>query len=140
MKVFALSVVISMAIAGLSMPAAAQTPSVTGTADYNSSHHTNFYYWSVYGSNLSTGYSEVNWIYYEGPPGDYNGNDWVPQEQGESKTLNTPAYWYESSSQINFYFFATTGIQGYVLEEPGELQVCNKNNGLCSSWFDWYFN
>ena len=75
----------------------------------------------------------------KGPPNDFNTNDWIGLPEGESKYLNTPAAWYESSSQINFYFFATTE-PGYVLESTGFLHVCDMNTSLCSNTIQWYFN
>ena len=139
MRPLIFTIVISLMALGISTSATAQAPNITGAANYDSSHHSNFYYWSVYGSNLSTGYSEVYYTWYEGPVNDFNPDHWIGLTNGESKTFHTPTYWYESASQINFYFSAGTD-PGYVLEYTGFLQVCNLNTSQCSNNLQWYFD
>lgn len=141
MRPLILTIVISLMVLGLSTSALAQAPNITGAANYDSSHHSDFYYWSIYGSNLSsgTGNSEVYYTWYEGPPNDFNTNDWIGLTNGESNTFHRPTYWYESSSQINFYMSATTD-PGYVLEYTGFLHVCDLNTSQCSNTIQWFFN
>jgi hypothetical protein len=102
--IIALAVSLNLGIAVM-----AQTPSITGVGDYDGSTPTmNDYYWSIYGSNLSnrtggpgTASSIVSyeWVLSDGY--DYYGNCCIAEQSG---TDNTPTYWYESPSQINFYF------------------------------------
>lgn len=131
MKALMLGMVIVAATICFSTPVMAQAPNVAAAQNYNSTNHKDYYPWSVYGSNLSVGNSEVYWRYVSGG----TTHLWT-----ESKTVNKSSYWYESSSQINFYF--TTG-PAFPLgtSSTGDLWVCDlASGGVCSNHVNWTLN
>jgi hypothetical protein len=91
-------------LTGLSVSAIAQYPSINNNGVVmNSTKSTTLFwsnYWSIYGSNLSSGSGATVTI-----------NGWVDNSSGGcknsaltfSKTQNNPGGWQESSSQIIFY-------------------------------------
>jgi hypothetical protein len=135
--------IIALALAfhsGITAMARAQTPSISSVGDYDGSTPTqNDYYWSIYGSNLSnrTGgpgvSSSIVTAYYIIS----DGYDIFEPSFQESGTDNTPTYWYESPSQINFYFYSSGGYgydpilmqeEYFYLAGDASVEVTNSNN------------
>jgi hypothetical protein len=124
---------IAFAICLFASSSSAQTPAISGIGMSNGSTPLRvFYYWSIYGSNLSTGSASYvvfqvgGELYY--PPYTVSSKD-----NYFSSTLNNPGYWYESSSQINFWSQAYN-FPPYYLNGVGYIGVCN-SSGLCSSGY-----
>ena len=113
-------------------PSAAQTPSITGIgmAD-GSSPLRNGYYWSIYGSNLSSG-SGSN-VYFRAYAAQLPPNDWnqITLTYQYNSGNETGGWWYESSSQVNFKPQAANSPPWY-LTGGGTVQVC-RSSGTCSS-------
>lgn len=116
----------------ISIPVAAQTPVITGIgmADYSTPLR-QFNYWSIYGTNLSVGNSRVivNYRVYRTFP--------YYEERNETRTFdytNGGAWWYESTSQVNFFswFALDIGEEDWVSSGYATIQVCY-TGGACSN-------
>lgn len=117
--------------------ASAQSPSISGVgmANYTTPLRINNY-WSIYGSNLSTGSSGVwfTWGMEERTfPYGYAQNTYV------FNSGNDPhGWWYQSSSQINSWITADHQ-PPYYINGLGGVVVCNYSNSLCSSSYSVAF-
>lgn len=134
---------------GITVAARAQTPSISGINNYDGSTPTaNNYYWSIYGSNLSnrtggTGTASST-VFAEYEVCDSYDCIWV--DLFESGTSPGVPYWYESPSQINFYFTASNNYfydQGqmagewYYQTSPGTAAVSVENSNNQQSSFSY---
>jgi hypothetical protein len=143
-------IIIALAFAfnvGITVVARAATPSISAMGDYDgTSPAQNNYYWSIYGSNLSnrTGGPGVSssFVYAEYLVGDGDDGIWVDLQ--ESGTFDTPTYWYESPSQINFYFTAEnnywydqTLMQEEYYTQTGDSAVYVENSDNQASYFSY---
>jgi hypothetical protein len=138
MKLLKLSIVSCILLAALCSSAYAQAPYFTSSSIGNSDGTLplkNFHYWSIYGTNLSTGSGSTVYFVYElvtaAPP--YSFED---LGYSESQTVNNPGYFYESGSQINFYVQAYNdqfNTPRYYVDGAAAVDVCNSNN-LCSGY------
>lgn len=106
--------------------------SITGVANYDGSYPTlnHSIYWSIYGSNLSTGSGSAQVYFVWG--------EWISPDYSSLKPLgsiytssNCCYYWYESSSQINFLPQLYTDGPNYSLTGTAYIYVCV--SGLCSN-------
>jgi hypothetical protein len=129
--VYKLAVLVIL-FASFSMLGHAQTPSISGVANYDGSNPplNHNIYWSIYGSNLSTGSGSAHVYFVWG--------EWIPYDYSTVKALgsiytssNCCYYWYESSSQINFLPQIYTDAPYYYPTGTAYLYVCV--SGLCSS-------
>ncbi len=131
MKLLASSASLLLLLAIFSGLAHAQTPAINSGGVGMSDGSTPLYmyhYWSIYGSNLSTGSGSTVWFDVQG--WDYNSLSYAFETIRFSSTVNNPGYWYESGSQINF-FAQAYDFPPYYLTGLSLVQVCN-SAGLCS--------
>jgi len=126
----------------------AQSPSIGGAGTYDASTYKDFYWWSIYGSNLSTGDSAVdvgallvethNFPEVEGitpPPVIIYFRTWGLWWEYPLTTYPE----YQSASQINFYFYGYDEVFSYEplwdIRRVGDLRLVVKdvNTGLESN-------
>ncbi len=116
----------------------AQTPSINsgGIGNYDGTTPTNHNkYWSIYGSNLSSGSGSAN-VYFTWGEWDGFSETTLITHQNHLTSSNCCFYWYESSSQINFLSqpYANTYFYFY---PRAYVYVCV--SGLCSGNEFFYF-
>ena len=148
---------------GVTLSMHAQQPIIYGINQSNGSYPEAYTYWSIYGQNLSTVTStscssqgsSITWNFPEIchnetitlPCQQYptiNGWPYILMPQNTTNACSDPSYWYESSSQINFYANVIVPVSPVVDFTPADpltnygqkLSVCN-SLGLCSSQFNY---